>query len=762
MNNIVFKLFIYVEFIYLMSSCEIYAQTKLFDAAIHKQFQYMLEGEVSMDVGSENLIVHTLYSPFVTMKKQSREKKYWKKRFGHDTYDLTGFLCYTNNGKWIVRETNEESEDGNEFFIVVYDAATMDVIYKYPLYALTDASSDGKNIFARELYQIAEFNVNTGTLDTVLRTDYKIRSMKYPTKSDFWIVIGEKDGNTYIIGYRKNDNNEVFRINTKDFLPFVNEFDCDISDDGETLIAVVDRDSDVSRKIIGYSLKNRRTLFTYNPNEFNNVFYTLSLPKISDDGKKFVILTGKNIVHANTDGSNIKVVNINNPEISNSMVKILWLDDKRVVLGRPNDVVEFNTETNQLLTDIILSGPYEGFSYLPDKKSAIFCSINGITAVNLIDKSVVWKHNVEDDANFRPHDIHVKSERLVYILSDRMFISNTRTGEILDYAQLPISNNVTSIRFSQSGNKILFSERDSLYTLHVYDVNSETFSKIRLTYARGNIIDIYFEDETSNEIVTVHQFGVLVSNKEGIWLSDSSPKLTMALPTRLIIGEYHVRSGYGKIMSDNNSYMIGLYEPSVPLIRSSQIVCQERKTGKNINIFRSDDDDDFTFITLSNNDKYLSAISGDSIKYTWDILSGQRISKQKLAYSIDKVIPGAFVSVSPYDPSIVAMIADSGRFIAYSQSFTTSISQETIPTMEIESYPQPIHINDGHFFMRVPMADIESISAISVLGEIVPLNFVQTDASTYRILLPSLSRGHYTVQIKTQSGQAFVHSILIL
>jgi WD40 repeat protein len=260
----------------------------------------------------------------------------------------------------------------------------------------------------------------------------------------------------------------------------------------------------------------------------------------------------------------------------------------------------------------------------------------------------------------------------------------------------------------------------------------------------------------------VHQFGVLVSNKDGVWLSDSSPTLTMALPTRLIVGEYHVRSGYGKIMSDNNSYMIGLYKPSFPLIRSSQIVCQERKTGKNINIFKSDDDDYFTYITLSNNDKYLSAISSDSIIYTWDILSGQRISKQKLAYSIDKVIPGAFASVSPYDPSIVAMIADSGRFIAYSQSFTTSINQETLPTQEIESYPQPIHVNDGYFFMKVPMAEIESITAISVLGEIVPLEFVHTDASTFRIMLPSLSRGHYTVQIKTQSGQALVHSILIL
>ena len=744
------------------------AQNKIFEAAIHSEFESVLESKIGMCIGSENLIVQKLYSPLVIMNKNSREKKYWGQIFEDkelDRWGITYFLCYTNNDKWIVRETYEEFDGEWEYATIIYDATTLNIVHKYPLRYLDYASKDGKKIFSIGSKTIAEFDVNKGTLDTILYTDYGVSSIHYPTKSELWFVVGGKDDKIYIYGYSKNTNKEVLRIDTKEFLPFVNSFNCDISDDGESLVATVDANSN-SAKVVGYSLKNRKKLFTWIDPNIDNIFNTMSSPKISHDGQKFVILSGENLVYANIDGSNLQSFKVNNTIRQNTTSQIFWLDEKRVAIGRPNEVVEFNLETKALLTDIVLSGPYEGFSFLYDKKNAIMTSRNGYSCVNLFDKTLQWKHSYGEWLEDSPFDVSEKTQRIAYVAFGEMYICNVKTGELIEQATMPYQK-IRALRFSQSGNKILFTEPDSMSTVNVYDINTKKFSTIELGNTDGKITDVFFEDETSKEMITIHQFGANIFDLNGEWI-ESSINLRVSHPFDKMSRFYRgLKLGYGKILSDNGLYIIGHKATNTGDIgQSSQLLCQERKTAKTIHTFNSENDESFIYITLTNSDKYLTAVTGNSYIYTWDISTGERISKRKLAYTLGSNNLGAFASVSPYDPSLIAMISDTSRFIAYTQSPITSVHNEygenITQKSDITSYPQPIIAGDGQCTLNLPSADIESLTAVTVLGEIIPLEFSKTSTSTYRFSVENLSTGQYSLQIITERQQKFFHTIIVL
>ncbi len=743
------------------------AQNKIYEAAIHSEFE-LVQGALGMCIGSENLIVQQLYSPLVIMNKKSREKKYWGQIFEDkelDRWGVTYFLCYTNNDKWIVRETYEEFDGKWEYATIIYDASTMHIIHKYPLRYLDYSSKDGKKIFSTGSKTIAEFDINTGAMDTVLYTDYEIGSIYYPTKSELWFIVGEKDGKNNIYGYSKNTNKEVFRIDTKEFLPFVNSFSCDISDDGESLVATVDGNSN-SAKVVGYTLKNKKKLFTWIDPNADNIFNTMSSPTISDDGQKFVVLSGENLVYANIDGSNLQTFKVHNTIIQNTGSQIFWLDEKRVAIGRPNDVVEFNLESNSLLTDIVLSGPYEGFSFLNDKKSAIFVSRNGYSCVNLFDKTLQWKHSFGEWLEDSPFDISEKTQRIAYVGFGQMYIRNVKTGELLEQVSMPFQK-IRALRFSQSGNKILFTESDSMSIVNVYDINTKKFSTKELTYTKGKIIDVFFEDETSKEMITIHQFGANIFDMNGVWY-EGSLSLGVSFPFDQMSRFYRgLKLGYGKVLSDNGLIIVG-HNPNSKgdLNESSQLLVQERKTAKTIHTFNSENDESFIYITLTNNDQFLSAITGNSYIYTWDISTGERISKRKLAYTLGSNDLGAFACVSPYDPSLIAMISDTSRFIAYTQSPITSVNHEyeekITQKSKVTSYPQPIIAGDGQCTLNLPTADIESIIAVTVLGEIIPLHYSKINASTYRLSVENLSAGQYSLQIITQSQQKLFHTIIVM
>ena len=74
----------------------------------------------------------------------------------------------------------------------------------------------------------------------------------------------------------------------------------------------------------------------------------------------------------------------------------------------------------------------------------------------------------------------------------------------------------------------------------------------------------------------------------------------------------------------------------------------------------------------------------------------------------------------------------------------------------------PIIGGDGHCTLNLPTADIESITAVTVLGEIIPLEFSKTSSNTYRFSVENLSTGQYSLQIITQSQQKLFHSIIVM
>ncbi|MFN9338744.1 MAG: hypothetical protein ACK6BZ_04595 [Candidatus Kapaibacterium sp.] len=723
-----------------------------------------------LTVYGNNYSTQYAMSPILTVNTEENNRRVWGTKYqgkinGYsDVWYSCSYMAYINDGKWLFTVDGANYEQNPQQFVRIYDVATNKEIKTLPIQGEYYVTKDTKKIFIIKSQQtkseVLELDVVSGNTTSLINVDYQIVSIHYPQMSDTWIVNGIKNNEYNVYVYKKSSNKEDFRIQETEFYDFVNSFSCDVSEDGETIIGQLD-ESSPNMKFIGYSIKNRRKIFTYFPTITNFGEYRSSNPKISPDGKSFVIIHGNNLLHFLIDGNKINTIPIQSfTSNSTSLYNLQWLENnKSVIMATLYDIAEVDMVTN-IVKDVYITTPIQDMVFLSDKKHVIFTSLNNMTCYNIEDKGVKWKRNFIEPAFNVPFDIYKQSNKMILYRPGYIFVIDAFTGEELEEISVPYDN-ISMIRFSVSGNKIILGQDKNFEEIIVYDILLKQFSTVKFMNASPSPVHIYFDDVSTNRIVMINEFGSFVSDLEGkltdvLSFSPSLPRWDNEESKRTSGLGY----GYGKIFSDDGKYIIGLR--SLFNAKDFELYCANLQDSKNLFTLKADNNAELFYITLADNDKYICAFASDSNIYTWETVTGKFISKQKLAYPLGNNKFGACAYISPYDPTVIGLIADTSRVIVYRSAPITSISQKTIPTMEIESYPQPIHVNDVYFFMKVPMAEIESITAISVLGEIVPLEFVHSDASTYRIMLPSLSRGHYTVQIMTQSGQALVHSILIL
>lgn len=725
---------------------------------------------------SNTVAIHAGTSPILIQNVDNDSKFYCSETYRHDKEKnnewqrMQFYSFFDNDTKFFGKfhDLNDETKDS----AFIYDLTTKSLLKYYSedrfIHGISD---DGSLFFSQDLNSKTLRLRSTATQEIIasLQIEYKVQHICYPKESNIWCVLFyDGNYNPLVIFYEKNTNKEEFRYAP----PIATARDIRLSHNG--LYCAISGNTSNTTELIIYSTRNRN-VFRKHSYPFDTFGFT-SCADFSENDESYAFGTDHviNVVRTST-GEQIYSSVLKHLEFGR-ILGLRWLPDNKGLVIQGSVERGFYTSLVNITTNDyrMLALPALKYLHVFDAGNKVLFMGDETVCYDRISGKILW--NFTGYIPPRAFEIDEKNNRIVLTFNQRtIFVVRISDGIIEDKINTQ-AREIFCVRLSKSKKHILYLD---VKQNQVYIYNQETKIEKIINVPLSALLEsynnepknVYWDDVQTKRIIVQYSAQVCVLNEDGVSLTPDWPTNSHSyyFNDELFKPEYSTLGMYrGKVFFNDKPMYLSRFGGSTLSIydySKDSVVLDAYKQGI---FFRFEDDANFALhFTLDENDKKIIMITDDTLLRQWDIASNKEVMRMKLPilnfeYGWNTVVGYSLVHANGV--STVATLTDKRRVVFMEiPDSPVSVEEENIsPTQEIESYPQPIHVNDGHFFMKVPMADIESISAISVLGEIVPLEFVHTDASTYRIMLPSLSRGHYTVQIKTQSGQALVHSILIL
>ena len=709
---------------------------------------------------SEKIAIAQYESPVYVYDAKNNAHEYYSERSEGSYWTDTKFVTFLDNDtKFLSAFTNYNDIPDSSF---LYDAKTQKLLSRMSKDAnYIGCSEDGNLLFTQPKSYDKFYIRNTITQDVIstIAMEGNIQKICYPEQSSLWCMLFLLNQQYYIAVFDKSTNKELYRVSPTN--KYIRTFR--MSPNGEYILitGASDIDQQASQATL-YSLRTNKIIRRHTGELFNKV----SEGEFSPDGKSYVIainhLIYKYDIESDKNPVTIPLYHLE----GGAIMGMRWIS------GTEKLAVQGATGEGFYSTIIDLQNPaYQKLFGLPD--FYYMHLLSGGDRVLFFGKEVILfdRRTSEIQWNFsgyirqRCFEVREDLDKMLFIgnRSNTMYIMDLNTQAI--YHKINIGrSDICCLRFSRSGEKVMYIP-DKRDTVFIYDLQTSETKKINISNLNKGL-DVFFDDIDTKRI--------FIHGESMSFLFDENCDRISNFYARVCRDKYEpdytiYESYKGKwvftdkpvVFSHFMSPKLGLYNFEVDTVIYDQT--------KESSLLSSDINNKSTIIhyhSLIDNDTKLLTVHSDTVLRHWDMNNYSLLFESRLSFARRRYLGSStyYVAAHKDGVSTVATLTDKRRvvFMEIPDAPLSVEEKNSIPTMEIESYPQPIHINDGHFFMSVPMAEIETIAAISVLGEIVPLQFVQTDASTYRIMLSSLSRGHYTVQIKTQSGQALVHSILVL
>ncbi len=709
---------------------------------------------------SEKIAIAQYQSPVYVYDAKNNSHEYFSEGDKWGDWTNTKFVTLLDNDtKFLSAFTNYNDIPDSTF---LYDTKTQKLLSRMSKDAnYIGCSEDGNLLFTQPKSYDKFYIRNTITQDIINTISLQgyIQKVCYLEQSSLWAILFSLNQKEYIAVFEKNTNKELFRVSPTN--KYIRTFRMSPNGEYILLTGASDIDQQASQATL-YSLRTNKIIRRHTGELFNKV----SEGEFSPDGKSYVIAINHTMykydIESDKNPVSIPLYHLE----GGAIMGMRWIS------GTSKLAVQGATEEGFYSTIIDLENPaYQKLFGLPD--FYYMHLLSGGDKVLFFGKEVILfdRRTSEIQWNFsgyirqRCFEVREDLDKMLFIgnRSNTMYIMDLNTQAI--YHKINIGrSDICCLRFSRSGEKVMYIP-DNRDTVFIYDLQTSETKKINISNLNKGL-DVFFDDIDTKRI--------FIHGESMSFLFDENCERISNFYARVCRDKYEpdytiYESYKGKwvftdkpvVFSHFMSPKLGLYNFEVDTVIYDQT--------KESSLLSSDINNKSTIIhyhSLIDNDTKLLTVHSDTVLRHWDMNNYSLLFESRLPFARKRYLGSStyYVAAHKDGVSTVATLTDKRRVVFMEiPDAPVSVTEENITQKsEVTSYPQPIIAGDGQCTLNLPTADIESIIAITVLGEIIPLQYSKINAGTYRFSVENLSPGQYSLQIITQSQQTLYHTIIVL